>query len=329
MDYDSKPTLTRRSFVGRTGLVAGGLLYSANRAHGADETSSGDLPRRVLGRTGAAVSILTMGTGPCGMGKGISPQDIARIVNVAIDLGINSIDTAPAYQKAEEGVGLGLGRRRREVFLATKVAADTIEEAEGSLSNSLRLLKTDAVDLLYFHSLANRKIEGARDTEGVYHWLLKQKQAGKCRFVGVSGHHLPRLFPSFLEHGDVDVLMTMINFVDHHTYNFEDKVLPVARGQKMGIIAMKVFGGARAGAYANPDCPPHLDTEHMEMAVRYSLGVPGVATLNIGVHNEEQVRRNVEMVKNYKPLDDEERKRLDELGAGIAQKWGPHLGPVA
>ena len=181
-------------------------------------------------------------------------SEVARIVNVAIDEGINFIDTAPKYGKAEEGIGLALGRRRREIYLATKVWADTVGDAEKSLANSLRTLKTDYVDVLYFHHLGDRDVQKARTPEGVFTWLLAQKKAGKCRFVGVSGHNLPGRFPTFLESGDVDVVLTVVNFVDRHTYHFEEQVLPIAEKRNVGIVAMKVFGGpdAKTGSWGNP-----------------------------------------------------------------------------
>jgi predicted aldo/keto reductase-like oxidoreductase len=166
---------------------------------------------------------------------------------------------------------------------------------------------------------------------GVFSWLVKQKQAGKFRFLGISGHHKPGLFLPLLESGQVDVLLAVVNFVDRHTYGFEDKVLPVARKHDVGIVAMKVFGGARksAGSYANPNAPPEMDVAHLSSAVRYSLGTPGVATLNLGVHNREQLRKNVEMVRNYQPLPPEEQRQLADLGKQLAEKWGTHFGPVA
>jgi hypothetical protein len=289
------------------------------------------LPTAVLGRTGVPVTRLTLGTAPCGISSKIPPPEIAEIVNLARDLGITSIDTAPAYKQAEEGIGLALGRRPKDFFLATKVMADTLPEAEESLANSLRLLKSDDVDLVYYHSVGSHDVPKALEPDGVFSWLIKQKKAGKFRFLGISGHHKPGEFPQLLETGEVDALLTVVNFVDRHTYNFEETVLPVARKHNVGIVAMKVLGGARrkSGSYQNPDCPPELDVEHLELAVRYSLGTPGVATLNIGVHNQDQLRRNVEMVNAYKPLSDEEQARVKELGRQLAQDWGPHFGPVA
>lgn len=329
-------SVSRRDFVRRTGMAAGGLFLGAGASGEAADApaqqidTGGEWPTRVLGRTGASVTTMTLGTAPAGFAKDFPPSEIAKLVNEAIDLGITSIDTAPAYEKAEEGVGLALGSRRPNVFLATKVMADTVEEAEKSFSNSLRLLKTDYVDLVYFHSLGNRRREGARGPEGAFHWLIRQKEAGKCRFVGVSGHHLPGCFPEFLASGEVDVLLTVVNFVDRHTYRFEEVVLPVAVQHNLGIVAMKVFGGAnqKQGGYANPNVPPQLDPVHLQRAIRYALSTPGVTTLNIGVHNVRQLRQNVAWVKACEPMPPEEYAATLALGEPIAKQWGAHFGPV-
>ncbi|NLS96883.1 MAG: aldo/keto reductase [Planctomycetaceae bacterium] len=335
MSSHTSSGLSRRTFVRQTGLLAGGMLLGTRGAAraAADETPgpvSGPLPLRTLGRTGAKVTAMTLGTAPCGLSPKIPPSEIAKIINYAVDQGITSIDTAPGYKQSEEGIGMALGSRRKEVFLASKVMADTLDEAEASLSKSLELLKTDSLDLVYYHSVASHDVPKAMEPDGVFSWLVKQKQAGKFRFLGISGHHKPGMFAQLLETGEVDVLLTVVNFVDRNTYNFEEKVLPIARERNVGIVAMKVFGGARksAGSYANPQAPPELDVEHLELAVRYAMSVPGVNTLNLGVHNMEQVKKNIEMVRNCTPLTAEDRDKIASLGKELAAQWGEHLGPV-
>jgi predicted aldo/keto reductase-like oxidoreductase len=169
------------------------------------------------------------------------------------------------------------------------------------------------------------------EPDGVFAWLVKQKQAGRFRFLGISGHNRPGRFVPLLETGEVDVLLTLVNFVDRHTYGFEGKVLPVARKHNVGIVGMKVFGGASkaAGSYRNPNAPPELGLDYLHLAVRYALSTPGVTTVNLGVHNREQVRKNVEMVKSFAPLSPDEQTKLNRLGKELAQQWGPHFGPVA
>ena len=337
MTYDKKQHLTRRSFVQKTGLLAGGVLMGAGVApDGARSAVSAavdqsDVPRRTLGKTNVPITTYTLGTAPCGFSEHVSVKDIADIVNAAIDVGVTSIDTARRYAKAEEGVGLGLGRRRKEVFLATKVFADTIEEAEECFSTSLKMLKTDYVDLAYFHNVGGRDMDRALEPDGVFPWMVKQKKLGKARFLGLSGHNLPHRFARFIETGEADVLLCAINFVDRHTYNFEEKVVPLARKHGLGIVAMKVFGGIGAGmgAYTGPPGPPLVPEQHMESAVRYALGIKGVTSVNIGVHSADQVRKNVEMVKRYRRLSSDEQTALADLGKQLSKEWGEHFGPIA
>lgn len=330
MSHDQSSNLSRRTFVCGSSLLAGGLL-AGGRSRAAEATAGGPLAQRVLGRTKVPITVMTLGTAPCGLCPKIPQADIARIVSEALDLGITAVDTAPAYVKSEEAVGMALGARRKDIFLSTKVLADTVADAEKSLTNSFKLLKTDWVDLVYYHSAGDHDVEKAMQDDGVFAWLLKQKKAGKFRFLGISGHNRPGRFVPLLETGEVDVLLTLVNFVDRYTYAFEDKVLPVARKHDVGIVAMKVFGGARksTGSYENPQSPSELDVEHLPMAVRYALSEPGVATANLGVHNIEQLRQNVELVKKFTPLSDDERAQLKKLGQSLAQKWGPHFGPIA
>jgi aryl-alcohol dehydrogenase-like predicted oxidoreductase len=86
-------------------MLLGASVTPLQGAEPASSQPADPLPQRVLGRTGVSVTTLTLGTAPCGSADGVSPRQIAEIVNVALDEGITSIDTAPAYVKAEEGVG--------------------------------------------------------------------------------------------------------------------------------------------------------------------------------------------------------------------------------
>ncbi len=321
--------IDRRSFFHQAGVAAGGLWLGMSHALAGEQNSPGQLARRVLGKTGVSVTTMTLGTAPCGFAKPHSTKRVADCVNAALDLGITAIDTAPAYDVAEEGVGLALGKRRKEVFLSTKVLADSVDEAEKILANSLRKLKTDYVDLLYFHQVGDRKVDIALDPDGVFTWLVKQKKAGKARFVGISGHNRPGKFTRLLESGECDVLLTVVNFVDRHTYKFEESVLPVAARHGVGVVAMKVFGGARNMQYSNPNSGSHLDTQYHELAIRYALGIPGVATLNIGCASVEQVRQDVAMVARWRPLSQEELAAALALGKELAGQWGTHFGPLA
>ena len=329
MSRPEDSSVSRRTFIRHTGLVTGAAIVGGQTsAVGADEPGvtggTGEIPRRILGRTGVPVTTFTLGTAACGS---LPAPEIAALVNVALDEGVNAVDTSEMYRNSQEGVGLALGKRRDEVFLSTKVFANSIPDAEASLAKSIRLLKTDCFDLLYYHGLGSLNIEGTMEPDGVFTWLLKQKKAGTCRFVGVSGHHLPGRFRQFLESGEVDVALISLNFADRHTYDFEERVLPLAGKHNVGVVAMKVYGGMAGMKYQKP-APAQMPAEHISAAFRYALTLPGVATANIGPASIEEVRHNVRMAKTFQPLSDAELATLLEQGKKLAADWGEHFGPV-
>jgi predicted aldo/keto reductase-like oxidoreductase len=125
--------------------------------------------------------------------------------------------------------------------------------------------------------------------------------------------------------------MVAMNFVDRHIYGFETKVLPVAREYGLGIACMKVYGGMKGpfSAADGPNAGPMMPLNMKEMAIRYALGLDGVATVVIGPHTVEQLRENAALVKAYQPLLPDEQTSLLALGKQLAPSWGPHFGPVA
>jgi aryl-alcohol dehydrogenase-like predicted oxidoreductase len=72
-----------------------------------------------------------------------------------------------------------------------------------------------------------------------------------------------------------------------------------------------------------------MDKRYLQQAINYALGLPGVATLVIGVHTIGQLRQNVQMVKNHTPLSQDEQAELAKMGRRLAKDWGPRFGPVA
>ena len=329
---NNNSSVNRRQFIRTAGSLAGAVTVMKAM----DNFSLAALPgnrtiaRRVLGRTKLEPTLMTLGAAPFGIADDVPIDEGVEIVNSALDLGINSIDTAPRYGKSLDVIGKALGNRRKEIILASKVWADTLKEAEETLADSFKRLHTDYLDILYFHHLGDRNVDIARKEDGVFTWLLKQKKAGKCRFVGISGHNLPMRFIPFIESGDVDVILVALNFVDRFTYDFENKVLPIAQKHNVGIVAMKVFGGpeGKSGSWGTRKALPMVGKENVALAIRYALSLPGVATANLGVHTADQLRQNVEIVKNFKPLSEEEKQKLLEKGKELAPQWGAHFGPA-
>ena len=211
---DTHNRITRRKFLGNIVAGTGAAFALPNRTarskEGTSKAPSADivdaLPKRVLGRTKEKVSILGLGTAPVGEGP-IGVQEGIRIFGESIDRGVTYIDTARIYGNAEEILGHLIPKRRDRLFVATKVSTHTADEAERSLSESLRRLKIDHVDLVHIHSIGSKKVDRVLGKGGALEYLLKQKEAGKLRYIGVSGHNRPANFVRMLKTDQIDVVM--------------------------------------------------------------------------------------------------------------------------
>jgi len=117
--------------------------------------------------------------------------------------------------------------------------------------------------------------------------------------------------------------MPAMNFADRFTYNFEGKVLPIARKHKVGVVAMKVMAAPQFGYHKQNQGKL---ADHADLAIRYVLSLPFVACAVVGMLTVDELKRNVEVVRNFRPLTDEERKRLEVIGRQLAQRWGAHYG---
>ncbi len=330
-------TLTRRQFV-KGGLLATVAAATAPAVLVRGEEAVGDLgpiPKVVLGKTGEKVSILGLGTACLGHKNNNNPEveELVGVFSEAIDRGVTYIDTARIYGRAEEALGEVLRTRRDKVFLVSKVWANTADEARRSLEDTLKQLGIDSVDLLHLHSAGDKDIDRVLGAGGSWEQLLKFKKEGKTRFIGLTGHSRPANFVRVIEEsGTVDAMMIAMNFVDYHVYGFEEKVLPVARKQNVGVMAMKVFGGIK-GSFRNyrlkvPN-PSQMESTYHADAVRYAKSLEGVTGMVIGVHTAKQLRANIRLVRDTKKLTDVELAGLRKKGERLASEWGPRFGPVA
>lgn len=319
--------VNRRDFL-KTAAAGTALALTAAAQHAFGAPSDG-LRKRVLGRTGEKVTILGLGTAPIGEGP-VEAQQAARIFGEVLDRGVNYVDTARIYGNAEEALGLVLPKRRDRLFLVTKVSTHTAEGAERSLAESLRRLKTDHIDLVHIHSIGSRKIDRVLAKDGALAYLLKQKQAGKIRFIGISGHNRPTNFVRMVKTGRIDVVMCVMNYADRNIYGFEQKVLPECRKQNVGVVAMKVYAGIKGGfpnhkkGYVGCATTPEL----LPHTMAYALDLEGVSLAAVGPYTLKQAIQNVEFARKYAPLTPDERASLLARGKALAATLGPRYGPV-
>ncbi len=289
------------------------------------------LPTRILGKTGVPISMIGFGTAPAG--NRLPLKGAVRLYEEALNLGVTYFDTAPdfaGYGRAQDQLGHLLKERRREVFLVTKCYEPSGDAALRLLERNLRELQTDHADLVFVHSVGADMMDPrvVFGRNGCYGALLRAKADGLTRFVGLSGHNRPGRFIEAVNKFEVDVLLNAVNFVDRHTYNFEQQLWPLAARANIGLIAMKVYGGKRRGLFTGMS-HTLMPARYRDLAFRYTFSQPHLASAAIGMATRRELHENLERARRFTPLTRAELDRLDGIGRQLARDWGPHFGAVA
>jgi len=314
----------RRDFL-RRGTAAAGLAAAskqiltplAKAAEGSKQTS---IPKRRLGKTGVDLSIIALG--------GIVVTDTAQsfannIVAEAFDRGINYFDVAPTYGNAQERLGPALEPYRQRVFLACKTTKRDKQGAAEELENSLKLLRTDHLDLYQFHALTKmEELEQILGPNGTMETFQAARQAGKVRFIGFSAHSVATALAA-LDRYAFDTILFPINFVLFSQANFGPQVLEKAKQKGMGILALKAMAkttwpkSMKGEERPNPKCwyQPAALPEEAALGLRWTLSRPITAAVPPG--DEKYFRLAMDVAQQFKPLRAKEEKALMARAAGV------------
>jgi predicted aldo/keto reductase-like oxidoreductase len=306
--------MNRRSFVGGALAAVSAALAAPEKVKAGDvpqKVKAGDIPTTAFGKTGIKVSVIAQGGARMDLHPNV--QEAAEHVGRVYELGVNYFDCSRLYWdgRAEEAYGIGLQGIRKNVFLTTKTIKRTAKEAEQELETSFRLLKTDYVDLWQVHAVQTRDdIDKILAPGGALEAFEAAKNAGKCRFIGFTGHYDPEVHAALLKAYDKwDTVMMPVHAADHAYLSFEKTALPVAIERGVGIQAIKVFGKAYLLRTLSP-------TE----CLRYALGQPGVHVAICGAGTVGQMEDNIRAVQNLRKMTPEEsadvRKRA-VVGMGV------------
>lgn len=313
--------MERRDFIERCFKVAAfstlsyGHLLSANEGEVYDAKG---LPTRILGKTGVRVPLVVIGGGSrfCTIKD---PEKSVELLSYALDHGFYYWDTAHDYVfdqvVSEERYGLVLKERRDEVFLSTKVADRTYDGAMRHLEESLKRLQTDRLDLYQIHSVESLEdVEkvGARD--GSLKALLKLKEQKVTRFIGYSGHRSAEAMSAMAARFDFDTMLIALNHYAERQGDFEKQAIPQAAKRGMGILVMKVIRPRET-----------VESVTAEELIRYSLSLPYVDAAVIGTDSLEVLKKNIQLVKDFKPMSQREKiattLRLRPFFRGQGAAW--------
>ena len=315
-------SIDRRRFLklGATagfGLVAGqvGAESEAAVAKAKQTASKTTMPTRNLGRTGHRVGIFSLG----GQGAIEQPENAAiavPIVERAIDLGVNYIDTAARYGGSERWsqryIGEVMARRRKEVFLASKTHDRTASGSRRLLEESFRLLRTDHLDLWQIHNLERmEEVDQIFAKGGAIEALQKAREEKLVRFLGVTGHADPAVLMEALKRFEFDTILMALNAADPHHLSFAAALLPMAVEKRMGIIGMKV---PARGRLLTPEAKGGAIS--MRDAMDYVLSLP-VSTVIVGCDSVAQLEENVGLAHLFNPMTAEQMAALAERAQPI------------
>ena len=309
-----KPSLNnRREFLkAGTALTAGFVAQAAMSASAAtlpslpsNPATEAAMPTRNLGKTGYRVGIFSLG-GQAAIERADNDAVAVPIIEKALDLGVNYIDTSSIYggpqRWSERYVGQVMKKRRSEAFLASKTRERTKAGSLNMLEQSLKLLNTDHLDLWQLHDIgSNNEIEQIFAKGGAMEALLEAKDQKMVRFLGITGHFRPEPLIEAIHRYPFDTILMAVNAADPHHYSFSEQLLPLAVDKQMGIIGMKVPARGRILTSWTP--PPIEAQKHswegmvlaptpgtldMRQAMYYSLSLP-VSTVIIGCDSVAQL----------------------------------------
>ncbi len=274
------------------------------------------MQKRKLGRTGEELSIIGLG----GIVVADIPQEAAnRIVAEAVERGVNYFDVAPTYGNAQERLGPALEPYRKNVFLACKTAERDKESSTKELENSLKLLRTDHVDVYQLHGLSSMEdVEQAFGPNGAMETFLAAKKAGKARFLGFSAHSA-ECAEEALKRYDFDSVLFPFNFVCWH-HGFGPKTLELAKSKGAGRLALKAMAKTNwpeDGKRRWGKCwyQPFDQHDEVELALRFTLSQEITAALPPG--EPELFKMALAVAEKFHPLSIEEADQLRETAKSI------------
>jgi aryl-alcohol dehydrogenase-like predicted oxidoreductase len=282
-----------------------------------NQTNSGEMIYRRLGRTGQRVSVL--GLGGFHIGGQQDEKESIRIIRSAVDHGINFMDNCWDYHDGESEIRMGKALRdgyRAKVFLMTKVDGRTRQSAARQIDESLKRLQTDHLDLLQLHEVIRLEDPDRFFAPGgASEAFLAARKSGKIRFVGFTGHKDPIVHLRMLEMAQqhdfrFDAVQMPLNVMDAHFRSFGHRVLPVLVKNNVGVLGMKSMG---SGVILQSKVVTPLECLQFAMSLPTSTVISGIDSMDV-------LRENLKAVRTFKPLDSEQMASLLRRTAAAARE---------
>ncbi len=345
--------INRREFLKRLGIgtsIAGFALAGCKNAEKAvlssSEADDGEMTYRINPKTGEKVSILGYGcmrwpTKPVENGEEgeeeIDQEMVNRLVDTAIENGVNYFDTSPAYcrGKSEYATGIALSRHPRDsYYIATKLSnfAPQTQTREASIAmykNSLKELQTDYIDYMLLHAVGGGGLDNLRQRyydNGILDFLLKEREEGRIKNLGFSYHGDIEVFDYLLSKHDEykwDFVQIQLNYLDWKRTKEEEPLSvnahylydELAKRNIPAVIMEPLLGGRLAKVpdnIANRLLQKNPEESIASWAFRFAGTYPGVLTVLSGMTYMEHLKDNLHTYSPLDPLSEEELDFLQE-----------------
>lgn len=271
---------------------------------------------RQLGRTDLHVSRIGFGGAPLGLRGYLDHEDKSseaferrarRAIRAALEQGITFFDTAPGYGggRSEEIMGRALEGHRDDVVLATKFGGWHERDAEAlerQLTESLSRLRTDHVDLLQVHGGYYGQEDATALLEGgVMDWAERERERGRCRYLGLTAETASGPLERLLDSGRFDTLQIAYSFIyqSHCDYQRGPKgIIPFARERGLGILSMRTATSGFLQRVMKQEFPQVPTDELTAFAIRFVLSTEEIDCALIGMRSEREVEMNVELAED-------------------------------
>ncbi|MFP4027303.1 MAG: aldo/keto reductase [Candidatus Brocadiia bacterium] len=275
---------------------------------------------RRLGRTELWVSEIGLGGIKF---PGVDQKNVTRLVNEAIDSGINIIDTARAYGDSEEKIGRALEGRRGEVILSTKSQARDADGMRRDIETSLRNLRTDYIDIYLTHNLRLPEVyEKATSSGGALEALEQAREEGLIGHPAISCHRYHDTFKKAISSGRFDVIMVAYNILNDEL--MDEEVMPMAKEHDLGTLVMKPLGG---GVLAEVGDKLKLEGQGLPErpigpagAIRFVLENPYADCAMVGMKAVEELREDIRAASPEHRYTREEVAALQDAVRGLGRE---------
>ena len=277
---------------------------------------------RLFGKSGPAISQVGLG------GEGVlrtfgRGQEARAVIEEAAGQGITYFDTAPAYSGSQSYYGSfwqGQAHLRASIFQTSKSAERSYDRARADLKDSLRTLGLDRLDLWQIHDVrSSRDIEEIEGPGGALQAFVEAKESGVVSFLGVTGHHDPKILLYAVENWPVDSVLLPVNPAEAVLGGFLDRVMPAAMDRGLAVIGMKVLG---ASHYISPQ-----HGVNAELLLRFALSQQ-ISTAIVGCSSPAEVAGLAETGRRFQPLSDAEEKMLLETFRPHARRLAYYRGVI-